>query len=105
MTFTPDPRKQAEAAKIVDIFRKRNIDPEAYTLYVYAAVQALKQAAETANSIDGRALAAVMHKGHTFNTVLGPVHFNEKGDSTATKYLVYSWRKGVNGQMVYAELP
>jgi len=105
MTFTPDPRKRPEAIKIVDTFQSRNIDPESYTLYVYAAVQALKQAADEANSIDGRSLAALMHKGRTFNTVLGPLQFNEKGDSTTTKYLIYSWRKNANGQMIYAELP
>jgi branched-chain amino acid transport system substrate-binding protein len=105
MTFTPDPRKQEEAAKIVEVFRSRKIDPESYTLYVYAAIQALKQAAEETKSIDGRTLAAIMHEGRPFQTVLGPVVFNKKGDSTTTKYLVYSWRKDANGQMVYAELP
>jgi branched-chain amino acid transport system substrate-binding protein len=105
LTFTRDPRTQKEAAEIVEVFQKRNINPEAYTLYVYAAIQAFKQAAEHTRSINGRTLANLMHRGHIFNTVLGNIRFNEKGDSTTTQYLVYSWRKNKDGHMVYAELP
>jgi branched-chain amino acid transport system substrate-binding protein len=37
-TFGPDPRKKPTAAAIVDKFKAKNIDPEGYTLYTYAAV-------------------------------------------------------------------
>ena len=38
-TFGPDPRKKASAAAIVNKFKAKNIDPEGYTLYTYAAFQ------------------------------------------------------------------
>ena len=46
MTFSPDPRKNPNAKDAVAKFKAKNIDPEAYTLYAYAAVQILKAAAE-----------------------------------------------------------
>src|SRR5215468_7230036 len=36
-TFGPDPRKKPTAKEIVDKFKSKNIDPEGYTLYTYAA--------------------------------------------------------------------
>ena len=52
MTFAPDPRKNPNAKDAVAKFKAKNIDPEAYTLYAYAAVQILKAAAEQAKSTD-----------------------------------------------------
>ena len=46
MTFAPDPRKRPEAKAVVEKFRAKKFEPEAYTLYSYAAVQIIKQAAE-----------------------------------------------------------
>ena len=39
MTFSPDPRKRPEAKAIVEKFRAKKFEPEAYTLYSYAAVE------------------------------------------------------------------
>src|SRR6185503_19451419 len=38
-TFGPDPRKKPTAAAIAAKFKAKNIDPEGYTLYTYAAFQ------------------------------------------------------------------
>src|SRR6185503_7681620 len=51
MTFAPDPRKRPEAKAIVEKFRAKKFEPEAYTLYSYAAVEIIKQAAEQAKSL------------------------------------------------------
>ena len=55
-------------------------EPQAYTLYSYAAVQIIKQAAEKANSLDPKKVAEVMRSGKPFNTVLGDISFDKKGD-------------------------
>ncbi len=47
MTFSPDPRTNPANKQIVEVFRKKGFEPQAYTLYSYAAVQVIKQAAET----------------------------------------------------------
>jgi len=52
MTFAPDPRKNPIAATLVEKFKKANIDPEGYVLYTYIAIQAWKQAAEKAGTVD-----------------------------------------------------
>mgnify|MGYP006167509239 CR=1 FL=1 len=41
MTFAPDPRKNPAAKEIVEKFRAAGFEPEAYTLYSYAAVQVI----------------------------------------------------------------
>ena len=71
MSFGPDPRKNPAAKDIVAEFKAKNFDPEAYTLYSYAAVQIIKQAAEKAKSLDPKKVAEAMHSGMTFNTVIG----------------------------------
>ena len=43
-TFGPDPRNKPTAKAIVEKFKAKNIDPEGYTLYTYAAMQVWSQA-------------------------------------------------------------
>ena len=59
-------------------------EPQAYTLYSYASVQIIKQAAEKAKSLDPKKVAEVMRSGMVFNTVLGDLSFDNKGDVSAT---------------------
>jgi branched-chain amino acid transport system substrate-binding protein len=94
-TFGPDPRKRASAAAIVKEFKARGIDPEGYTLYTYAAFQVWAQAAAKAGTIDAQKVAAAIHAG-TWDTVLGPLSFDKKGDITAIGWAVYRWDKSGN---------
>ncbi len=101
MTFNSDPRKKSEAKEIVAKFRAKNFEPEAYTLYSYAAMQVLKQAADEAKSTDGKKVADTMHSGKTFKTVLGDLSFDKKGDVTRPDYVLYMWKKGPDGKIDY----
>ena len=49
-TFSPDPRKNADAAPVVEKFRAAKVEPEGYVLYAYAAMQLFEQAATAAKS-------------------------------------------------------
>jgi branched-chain amino acid transport system substrate-binding protein len=93
MTFSPDPRKNPAAAPIVEKFRAKGIEPEGYTLYTYGAVQAWKQAVEAAGTTDSEAVIEALHEGE-FDTVLGPISFDDKGDVNAPGYVVYVWEDG-----------
>jgi branched-chain amino acid transport system substrate-binding protein len=93
MTFSPDPRKNPDAAPVVKRFRDAGIEPEGYVLYTYAAVQAWAQAAEQAKSTDFDKMIASLNK-NKFNTVLGNIGFDDKGDVTAPGYVFYEWSKG-----------
>ena len=48
MTFPPDPRNLPAAKAVVDKFKAQGYDPEGYTLYTYAAIQAFAAAADKA---------------------------------------------------------
>ncbi|MCB9929255.1 MAG: branched-chain amino acid ABC transporter substrate-binding protein [Alphaproteobacteria bacterium] len=93
MTFSPDPRKNAVAAPIVAEFRKAGVEPEGYVLYTYGAVQAWAQAAEKAGSTDFQAVIKALN-GNQFDTVLGKIGFDAKGDVTAPGYVFYKWHDG-----------
>jgi branched-chain amino acid transport system substrate-binding protein len=103
MSFGPDPRNNPGAKDIVAAFRAKGFEPEAYTLYSYAAVQIIKQAAEKANSLDTKKIAEVMHSGMTFKTVLGDIALDKKGDRTSVDYVWYVWKKGDDGKITYKQ--
>jgi branched-chain amino acid transport system substrate-binding protein len=93
MTFSPDPRKNPDAAPVVAKFKAQNYDPEGYTLYTYGAIQAWAQAVEKAGSTDLEKVIATL-RTNKFNTVLGQIGFDMKGDVTAPGYVWYVWDKG-----------
>ncbi len=100
MTFGTDPRRKPSAAEVVAKFKAKGIDPEGYTLYSYAALQIWAQAATKAGTTDAKKVADTMRSG-TWNTVLGPISFDKKGDITTLDYVWYAWKKDGS----YAELP
>jgi branched-chain amino acid transport system substrate-binding protein len=104
MTYGPDPTKKPQAAAVVKEFAAKNINPEAYTLYSYASVQVVKQAAEKAKSLDPRKVADAMHSGMSFDTVLGSFAFDKKGDRKDSDYVVYRWKKMPDGKIGYEQL-
>ncbi len=99
MTFSSDPRRRPTAAEVVQRFRARNIDPEGYVLYTYAAVQCWAAAATKINSIDPRKVADALKAQGPWQTVLGPIAFDRKGDVTVPDYVFYVWRNGSYAQM------
>ena len=105
MTYGPDPRKNAAAKDVVAKFRANKFEPEAYTLYSYAAVQIMKEAADSAKSLDPKKIAEKMHSGMKFKTVLGDISYDKKGDLTKLDYVVYLWKKDASGKITYAECP
>jgi branched-chain amino acid transport system substrate-binding protein len=105
MTYGPDPRNNPSAKSVVAAFRAKNFEPEAYTLYSYAGVQVIKQAAEAAQSLDPKKVAEKMHSGMKFHTVLGDLSFDKKGDLTKLDYVMYLWKKDPSGRVTYVECP
>jgi branched-chain amino acid transport system substrate-binding protein len=89
-TFGPDPRKKPTAAAIVDKFKAKNIDPEGYTLYTYAAVQIWTQAAAKAGTTDPKKVMDTIKAG-SWDTVIGKLEYNSKGDIKQLDYVVYKW--------------
>jgi branched-chain amino acid transport system substrate-binding protein len=98
MTFSPDPRKNPAAAEVVKRFKDKGIEPEGYVLYTYAALQAWKQAAEKAKSVEKDDIIKALNDTE-FDTVIGKFKFNEKGDPNLPPYAVYRWSKGTYEQI------
>src|SRR6204780_5357846 len=86
MSFGPEPRNNPNAKDIVAAIKAKGFEPEGYTLYSYAGVQIIKQAAEKASSLDPKKVAEVMHSGMTFKTVIGDIASDKKGDRTTVDY-------------------
>src|SRR5690242_9750929 len=89
-TFGPDPRKKATAKAIVEKFKAKGIDPEGYTLYTYAAFQVWSQAAKKAGTMDPKKVMDTIKAG-SWDTVIGKMEYDSKGDIKQIDYVVYKW--------------
>lgn len=96
-TFAPDPVTSDRAKKAVEAMKATGIEPEGFTLYSYAAVQIYAAAANGAGSTDVTKVSDYM-RSHTFDTVIGPVAFDDKGDIPGFNYVWYVWHDGQYSQ-------
>jgi branched-chain amino acid transport system substrate-binding protein len=103
MTFPPDPRKRPEAAAVVKAFEAKKFNPEAYTLYSYAALEVIAGAAAEAKSLDPKKIAETIKNGKPWPTVIGGLAFDKKGDITRPDYVMYTWKKGADGKTTYVQ--
>jgi branched-chain amino acid transport system substrate-binding protein len=103
MTFPPDPRKRPEAAAAVKAFEAKKFNPEAYTLYTYAALEVVAGAAAEAKSLDPKKIAETIKNGKAWPTVIGGLAYDKKGDITRPDYVMYTWKKGADGKITYVE--
>ncbi|MBA8901701.1 MULTISPECIES: branched-chain amino acid ABC transporter substrate-binding protein [unclassified Phyllobacterium] len=100
-TFGPDPRTNPANKKIVDKFRTSGFEPEAYTLYSYAAAQVLAAAATAAKTNDPETVAKTLKTKGPFKSVLGEIAFDDKGDPKLPGYIMYEWKKNKDGAYTY----
>ncbi|QCR38467.1 branched chain amino acid ABC transporter substrate-binding protein (plasmid) [Nissabacter sp. SGAir0207] len=90
MTFGNDPRTLPEGKAVIDKFRASGFEPEGYTLYAYASVQAIAAAFNAVGSEDS-AKAAEWLKANSVDTVMGKKAWDGKGDLKVSDYVVYQW--------------
>jgi branched-chain amino acid transport system substrate-binding protein len=83
---------------VVKEYKDKGIDPEGYVLYTYAAVEEWAAAANKAGSTDPKKVADTLRAG-TWDTVLGPISYDKKGDITRSDYVFYIWHNGDYAQM------
>ncbi len=93
MSFAADPQSAPAAAEVVARLKAAGTDPGGYTLYSYAAFQAIAAAAEKAKSFDGASLARALRSG-TVATVAGTLAFDARGDVTDAKFTMFEWKDG-----------
>jgi branched-chain amino acid transport system substrate-binding protein len=90
MTFGADPRLLPDSKAVVDKFRTTGYEPEGYTLYAYASLQALAAGFNGAKSNKGED-AAKWLKANPVKTVMGEKAWDSKGDLKVSDYVVYQW--------------
>lgn len=93
MTFPPEPRNLPSAQAVVAAFRKQGYEPEGYTLFTYAAMQVYTEAIAKAKSVKLDDVSKAIH-ANKFDTVIGTVGFDAKGDVVGPDYVIYGWKDG-----------
>ncbi|GAB2179191.1 branched-chain amino acid ABC transporter substrate-binding protein [Dongia sp. agr-C8] len=81
------------AKAVVEKFRAEKYEPEGYTLNSYAAIQAWAAAANEAKTTDGDKVAATL-RSHPFQTAIGELKWDAKGDLTKVNYAWYVYHDG-----------
>ncbi|MGE4481304.1 branched-chain amino acid ABC transporter substrate-binding protein [Acidocella sp.] len=94
MTFPPPAEKDPAAAKVVAELAALKEDPSGYVLYSYATVQVWAEAAEKAGTTNPTKVAAELKAGGPWQTVLGPITFDSKGDVVNAAYAIWRWHDG-----------
>jgi branched-chain amino acid transport system substrate-binding protein len=93
-TNAAEARNLPTAKAVVEEFRSQmNYEPEGYTLSTYAAVEVWAAAAEKAGSTDPEKVAEVM-RSQPWDTVIGTISFDDKGDLTSSTYVWYEFQDG-----------
>ncbi|MBF0454831.1 MAG: branched-chain amino acid ABC transporter substrate-binding protein [Magnetococcales bacterium] len=91
MTFGADPRKIPAGKEVIARYRAKGIEPEGYTLYSYATIQAIAAAMEGAGTTtDGEKMAEWLHT-HPVQTIMGAKTWDAKGDLSVSDYVIYQW--------------
>jgi branched-chain amino acid transport system substrate-binding protein len=104
MTYFMDAPRQPAAAELAASFKSIGFEAFGDAFYTYAAVQAWAQAVEHAGSTDATQVAKTL-RAEKFDTVLGRIGFDDKGDVTGFgPFAWYVWTNGTYVPMDPAEL-
>lgn len=96
MSFLRDPRTDPASKEVVEKLKEKGSDSAGFTLYSYAAVEAIAAALEAnKDEKDGTKLAEWI-KNNEIDTVLGRKGWDEKGDPKTNDFVVYIWDKEGN---------
>lgn len=95
----PDVRARPESAVMLERFQTRGLGTRLNSFAAYAAVQVWAQAVERAGSLELAAVTEKLRRGR-FDTVLGRVSFDYKGD---LKDAAWRWNVWTNGEYVPLE--
>ena len=98
MSFPPKAEDDPKNAALVKKFRDAKYNPEGYTLFSYAAVKAWADAANKAKSTEAAKVAAALRSGK-FDSAVGVLEFDAKGDIKDAVYDIYVWKDGKSSPM------
>ena len=64
-------------------------------------MQIIAEAAKAAGDADPQKVAETMKAKGPWQTAIGEIGFDEKGDITRPDYVMYTWKKGDDGKYSY----
>lgn len=94
VSLAVDPQTYVSAHKLVKQLVASDISADGATLPSYAAVQLFASAAEKMGSGNGRGISGYLHSGASFETAIGTLSFDAKGDVREPRLVWYVWSKG-----------
>jgi len=93
IAFPPNPVDNPSSARLVGRLTRGDDPPEGYVIPTYAAIQAWAQAVEAADTLEFDRVVTALLTGR-FETALGDIAFNARGDAEIPGFVVYAWRDG-----------
>ena len=91
VTLPPSFDQKEENQELVKAFTDKGEDPSGpFVLTSYAAVQVIAQGIEAADSTDPFEVADALRNG-SFETPIGTIEYDEKGDMESFEFVVYEW--------------
>ncbi len=93
LTFMPDQEKIPTARPVLEKYRARYGEVGPYSLYSYEAMNIGLQGLAKAGALDGARAARLLH-AMAFDTVFGPLRFDDKGDVLESPYVVWRVESG-----------
>lgn len=105
VVFAPDPKERPDAAALLRRWKQSGIEPYLFAFNAYAALQLVREAAVRAQSTDPARLATALHAGVPYETVLGPLAFDNKGDLKTPELSVHVWRRSPTGRPTLVPAP
>ena len=92
-TNAAEARNLPSAQDVVKEFRLQGYEPEGYTLSTYAAIQVWAMAVAKAGTTDSEKVAGML-RSQSWDTIIGKVAFDPKGDLTSSTYVWYVFKGG-----------
>lgn len=92
-SFPPDPKDDQRNKAIVKKYKAQGYKPEAFAFYSYGAVEVWAQAVKKAGSLNADQVSKTL-RSEKFDTVLGSINFDEKGDISNPGFVMYLFNKG-----------
>jgi branched-chain amino acid transport system substrate-binding protein len=94
-TYSPNPLDLPAGKALIELAHRRDMELGGQAALTYAAVQVWAEAVQQADSFDPAKVAAALHSGQ-FDTIIGQVRFDAKGDilGAPREWLWYRWHAG-----------
>ncbi len=92
-TFGPDINKVKTASAFINGYKDLYGEPGPYSIYAYVAATILLTAIENSKTAEPGQIIAYLHT-HSFDTALGPIEFDRKGDVVHSPYVVWQVKDG-----------